>query len=297
MTDEQADGRDTATGGPGRDARVRRVLYLEGAANVVILIAKLAAGLATGSLAILGDAAHSFTDLGNNVVAIALMRVAGQPADRGHPYGHRKFETLAIFILASLLTFTALELGLRAVTETEREVQHEPWALGLLGGVMVVNLLLSAWEGHWAKRLDSDVLRADVRHTLGDVLTTGVVIVGWQLAALGYGWVDSVFALVVAGLVLYMAYGLFKRAVPVLVDGAAVDPDLLATRVQSVDGVERILRVRSRTPGEGSAVDLVVTVSPKLSLREGHEVADEIEALLREEFEIEDVLIHVEPDH
>ena len=111
---------------PSREAQVRRVLYLEAGANAAVLAAKVVAGLATGSLAILSDAAHSLTDLGNNALALSLMRLAGQPPDREHPYGHRKFETLAVFGLASLLAVTAFELGLLALRGGQRQVLHEP---------------------------------------------------------------------------------------------------------------------------------------------------------------------------
>jgi divalent metal cation (Fe/Co/Zn/Cd) transporter len=76
-------------------------------------------------------------------------------------------------------------------------------------GVLVVNIAVAIWENRWARRLDSDILRADSRHTLPDVLTTVAVIAGWQLAAHGYRWLDALASIVVAAMILYLAYGLF----------------------------------------------------------------------------------------
>ena len=86
-----------------RDKRVRRVILIEGSANLLVLILKTIVGLSTGSMAILADAVHSLTDLTNNVIAWFVIHFSSLPADREHPYGHRKFETLAVFVLASIL--------------------------------------------------------------------------------------------------------------------------------------------------------------------------------------------------
>ncbi|HJP35921.1 MAG TPA: cation diffusion facilitator family transporter, partial [Gammaproteobacteria bacterium] len=203
---------------------VQRVILIEGLANVFVLVLKVIVGLTTGSLAVLGDAIHSLSDAANNVVAWFVIRLSNEPADREHPYGHRKFETLAVFGLAGLLTVLGFELILRALQRESSEVVSSDWGLALMGVVLAANVVLATWERYWAKKLDSDILIADASHTLSDVLTTEVVIVGWQLSSIGFGWLDTVCALGVAGLVLYLSYGLFKRALPGLVDEFAVDP-------------------------------------------------------------------------
>ena len=94
-----------------RDSKVQRILLIEGSVNLLVFVAKLIVGLTTGSLAILGDAIHSMTDVINNVIAWSVVRLSHAPADREHPYGHRKFETLAVFFLASLLVVLAKTVG------------------------------------------------------------------------------------------------------------------------------------------------------------------------------------------
>lgn len=278
-----------------RDQLVRKLILLEGAANVVVLLAKLIVGLSTGSFAVLGDAIHSLTDVANNVVALVIVRVASTPPDREHPYGHRKFETLAVFGLATLLVVLAIELALRAIERGEHPVVRHGWGLAVMLGVLGVNVGITLWQGYWARRLNSDILRADARHTMADVLTTVVVIVGWQLAAMGYLWLDPAFALSVAALVLYLAYGLFRRAIPVLVDHIAAEPEALTEAVRSVPGVRQVRRVRSRWVGASSSVDVVIAVDAQLSTVEAHAIADAIEARLQKQYAMEDVTIHIEP--
>jgi cation diffusion facilitator family transporter len=161
--------------------------------------------------------------------------------------------------------------------------------------VLAVNATVAMVQRRWARRLGSDILLADATHTAGDVLTTVVVLVGWQLSAAGHAWLDSALAVLVALLVLRLAWGLFKRAVPVLVDGTAVEPEALEDTVAAVRGVRGVSRVRSRWTGSSRAVDVVVTVSPELTIVEGHAIADAVEAILRERFAAEDVTVHVEP--
>jgi cation diffusion facilitator family transporter len=279
-----------------RDRLIQRLLILEGCVNLVVVVAKAFVGFSTGSFAILGDAIHSLTDLANNIVALVVIRVAGTPPDREHPYGHRKFETLAVFGLASLLTVLAFELGLRALERSAYPIVSHGWGLVLMLVVFGVNLAVTLWQRYWATRLHSDILRADAHHTLADVLTTAVIIIGWQGASRGYLWLDSVFAVGVALLVLCLAYGLFKRAIPVLVDTIAAEPEALTATVQRVQGVRQVLRIRSRWIGSTPSVDVVIAVDPTLSTAQAHAIADVIEDALSRQFGIDDVTIHIEPD-
>ena len=279
-----------------RDHRVRRVLGVEGTANLCVLLAKLAVGLATGSVAVLGDAVHSLADLANNGLALVATHLASAPPDREHPYGHRKFETLAVFVLAVLLAVLGLELVLGALRRSDRVVVGHGWSLAVMLGVLCVNGLLSIWQSRWAEALDSDLLRADARHTVSDVLTTIAVIVGWQFAARGHAWLDTVTTLGVAALVWFLAYDLLRRVTPLLVDRAAADPEQLAAVVRSVPGVREARRVRSKGVGRQVSMDVVVTVDAELTTAASHEIADAVESALRRSFSTEDVTVHVEPD-
>ena len=282
---------------PQRDKDIQRIIVIEGSANLVVLIAKAAVGVSTGSLAILGDAIHSLTDVINNVVAWLVIKVSSSPPDREHPYGHRKFETLAVFFLATLLAVLSFELAWHAITKDDTEIASSAWELGIMLAVLGVNISLATWQRMWARRLQSDILLADASHTFADVLTTIVVISGWQLSSLGYLWLDRVCALAVAALVLYLSYSLFKRAAPILVDQFAINPELLSQTIKKVAGVCEIKRVRSRWIGSDKAIDLIISVDPKLTTDDSHKIASSIEQLIEEEFDVSDISIHVEPFH
>lgn len=278
------------------DHQVRRVILIEGAANLTVLIVKVIIALSTGSMAILADAIHSLTDLTNNIIAWFVMRFSSMPADREHPYGHRKFETLAVFILASILVVLAFELVVNTIRKEEAEVATSSIELAIMFCVLAINIFLSIWQRRWADRLDSDILRADATHTFADVLITSTVIGGWQLSAMGYGWADSLCAIGIALFVIYLAYSLFRRAVPVLLDQYAIEPRELREVIKNVPGVNNVYKIRSRWIGKACAVDLTISVAPELPTKDAHEIADNIESVIEERFNTSDITIHVEPD-
>ena len=278
-----------------RYKEVQRIILIEGSVNLLVLIAKVIVGFTTGSLAIIGDAIHSLTDVVNNIIAWIVIRLSSLPPDREHPYGHRKFETLAVFFLASLLTVLSFELALRAINKDDPEIVSSSWGIGVMLAVLLVNISLATWQRMWARRLRSDILLADASHTFADVLTTIVVIAGWQLSAMGYLWMDRACALGVSALVFYLAYRLFKRALPILIDQFALDPELLSSVVRGVNGVRQVNRVRSRWIGEDKSIDLIISVDAELSTNDSHDIATTVELLIEKKFGVSDISIHVEP--
>lgn len=253
-------------------------------------------GMMTGSAAVIADAVHSLTDLANNIFAWLAIRISEAPADSSHPYGHQKFEQLAVFALASILIIVAFEVIVNAIERFGQPVEQSLLGLAILIFSLAINVGLTLWEGYWAKRLDSEILRADATHTLSDVLTSAVVIIGWQLAARGYYWVDTIFALIVSSIIFYLAFKLLQRAVPILVDQSRYPPEELKAAVNNIPAVITVGNIRSRDTGKGQVADVTVTVSANLSTIESHQIADQIEQVLADKFDIQDVVVHIEPD-
>ena len=127
-----------------RVKQVRRIILIEGFANLSVLIGKLFVGLSTGSMAILADAIHSLTDMTNNIIAWVVMYFSSLPADREHPYGHRKFETLAEFILASILIVFAFEVAFNAISKETTEIASSWIELIIMLSVLAINILVSS---------------------------------------------------------------------------------------------------------------------------------------------------------
>ncbi len=278
-----------------RDRKIQRLIIIEGSANLIVLLAKLLVGMSTGSLAIIADAIHSLTDVANNIVAWIVVRLSAMPADREHPYGHRKFETIAVFALATFLAVLAFEIARNAVTREATEIVSGKLELAVMIIILLFNISLATWQRHWALRLKSSIMLADASHTFADVLTTVIVIIGWQLSSMGFLILDRLCAFGVAGFVLYLSYHLFKTAFPVLVDEYAIDPEDIRDAVFKISGVKKVGRIRSRWVGTDVALDIVVSVNAELTTEESHRIADKIETMIEDEFKVADALIHIEP--
>lgn len=278
---------------------VRRVLTLVLGANVAVVLLKLFIGLRSGSLSVLGDAAHSGFDALNNVIGLVAVRVAARPPDAEHPYGHGKFETLGALAVVSFLSITAFELGSGAI---DRLVSGAPpprldaavfWLLGL---TMVFNAAVAALELFAARRLNSQILAADARHTASDVAVTLAVIGGLGLVALGFEEADAWLAILVALLIAYAGFDVLRGTLPVLVDRVAVDADRIERYVKGFDGVYAVRDIRSRGRRDAEAfAELTIEIDGRLTVSQGHEIADRVERRLIEEGGFRNVVVHVEP--
>ena len=282
-----------------RRVEVGRVLRWVLAANVVVIAAKIIVGVRSGSIAVLGDAAHSGVDAVNNVVGLAAMRLAARPPDELHPYGHAKFETLAALAVAAFLSVTCFELVQSAVGRLitgGRPPPFEPLMIAVLAGAMVVNGGVALGEAKAARRLDSEILAADAHHTASDVWVTAAVLVGLVVSA-AFGWwqADAVMALLVAGVVAHSGYDILRETIPVLVDERAADPSRIRAIAQGVPGVHEATRITSRgRAGEGFA-ELTIHVDRSESVISAHDIADRVETLVEKRVGFAHVTVHVEP--
>ena len=281
-----------------RRAAVRRVLWIVLLANIAVIAAKLFIGLRSGSIAILGDAAHSGTDALNNVVGLLAVRLAAAPPDEDHPYGHGKFETLGAFAVVAFLSVTCFELLLgsaRRLLGDSPPPTVDALVFQVLVAAMVVNVAVAWVESRYARRLDSEMLSADARHTAADVMVTAGVLGGMALVRAGWASADAWLAIVVALLIAYSGIQILRHTIPVLVDRRAIDADKIRALVRSLPGVLDATEIRSRGRRGEAFAELTILVDPEHSLRDAHAIADHVERQLGQEGGFFGVVAHVEP--
>jgi len=160
-----------------RYAEVTRVLNRVLVLNLLVAVAKMALGYYTGAVSILSDGFHSLTDSASNVVALIGVSIARRPPDADHPYGHRKYETMASLGILVFLVVVLVEVLSAAADRFVNGGTPKvfPEGIGLMTATLIVNLFVVSYEMRAGKRLNSEVLRADAKHTRSDVLTTGAV--------------------------------------------------------------------------------------------------------------------------
>ncbi len=283
-----------------RLGEVRRVLWVVLFLNLAVAVAKFAWGTLSGSASMQADGIHSAFDSVGNVVALFGIAVASRPADAGHPYGHSKFEAYASVAIGCLLLAAALSVGSSAVSRLVSgggAVEVTPVSFAVMVGTLGVNLAVTAYERAAGKRLHSEVLRADAAHTFSDALVSVGVIAGLAFVWLGFPVADSVMALVVTVAILATAFSVLRQALSTLSDHARIPRDELEAVVLSCPGVRHTHKIRTRgTEGEVYA-DLHLLVDPAMTVQDAHNLGDRVEAALKESFpQIEEVLVHIEPD-
>jgi len=282
-----------------RRREVARVLLWVLIANLAVISAKIVVAVRSGSIAVLGDAAHSGIDAVNNVVGLAAMRLAAAPPDDRHPYGHGKFETLAALAVAAFLSVTCFELIRGAVGRLMSGAvapRIEPLMIVVLAGAMVVNVAVAWGESRAARSLSSEILAADARHTGSDVVVTAAVLVGLVLTrAFGWASADAILAILVALVVARSGYEILRGTIPVLVDERAVEPERIRAVAGSIEGVCATTSIRSRgREGEGFA-ELTIHVDEGETVVSAHEIADRVERTVADDIGFASVTVHVEP--
>lgn len=281
-----------------RNRQVRRVLILTLLANIAVVIAKVIGGLAANSLSVLADAAHSSVDAWNNIMALALARVAAKDPDEDHPYGHAKFETLGALAIVAFLSITVYEVLGTAFARLAGEGPF-PRATPLAAGVMlvsaVVSYLVARYEESCGRRYNSEILLADAAHTKSDVFASMAVLVGIGLVALGYPRADALFTLLVAVFIARAAWRILKHTIPILVDQRAVAEATIRDITIATPGVLDCFAVRSRGRVGEVFAELTITVQPSLNVQEAHHIADAVERRVAEAVGAREVVVHVEP--
>jgi cation diffusion facilitator family transporter len=277
---------------------VRRVLLITLFLNLAVVVGKLIIGWLANALSVISDAGHSATDSMNNLVGLLIIRHAAASADEGHPYGHRKFESLAAFSIGGLLLVTAFEVAKSAVGRLYQlstlNLRISWLTLSGMAVAILVNIFVYGYERRQGERLGSHYLIADSLHTRSDVLVSGALLIGLVFMQTGWWWLDPVFAVIISGAITYAAWQIFQRTVPVLVDAAPVEPARIQSLARDVAGVKEIYDIRSRSDGERLFIEFNLSVTPDDVYR-AHLITEAVERKLTEELGPCEVTIHVEP--
>lgn len=282
-----------------RIRRIRAVLWGILLLNLAVAFAKMGWGFASGSVAMQADGFHSLFDGTSNVVGLVGMYLAGRPADRDHPYGHRKYETYASAIIGAMLALAAYRVGSSAIQGLLHPGQSA--RVGVISfvimiGTLAVNIGVTTYERRVGRKLGSEILIADASHTGSDVLVSLGVIVGLIAVKLGFPIADPLIALAVSVAIAYTAFGVFRQANGTLSDSARIPAADVCAAAREVAGVLGVHHVRTRGSESEVYVDLHIQVDANMTVEAGHQVAEAVERALCERFDqVVDVIAHLEP--
>lgn len=270
------------------------------AASAALTIAKAIVGVATGSLAILSEAAHSLLDLGATLITYFAVRVSGKPADEEHHYGHGKVESIAalsetalLFLLSGVVIW---EAGKRLIAREPPDVEATVWAFAVIGASVLVDFFRARALSKTAKETSSHALEADALHFSSDLFASLAVLIGLAGVRYGLPWADSVAALVVAVLVCVAGWRLGRRTIDTLTDTAPPgSTELITAAALQTPGVVSIEQVRAREVGEKIFVEVAVAVSRTLPLDRVSALREQVASAIRAKLDRAEVTVTTEP--
>jgi cation diffusion facilitator family transporter len=268
--------------------------------NSILVIVKVIAGIASGSVALLADAGHSAADIANNILVLGSLFYASRPADESHPYGHDRAEVLAAiasaFILMGAGCYFAWDSIEKLITGTPRASFLALW---VASGTLVVKVVVAWIEMQIGKKVQSQAVKADARDNMADVLSSLAVIIGVWGANLGQPRLDGVAGLVISLLILFNAIQIGMAASHELLD-QNLDTKLLE-RVRSVanqiEGVQ-VMAVTGREHGSDILLELSIAVNPSMPVDRASALSEEVrQAVYQQVPNVGDVVIELNTNH
>jgi cation diffusion facilitator family transporter len=281
-----------------RQNAVTRVLFRVLILNLAVAGAKLIFGYSTGAVSIISDGFHSLTDSASNVMGLVGVRASRKPPDDDHPYGHRKYETLAAAGIFVFLLFVVVEVTRSALNRlaggAAPQVTAMSFAVMLI--TLAINLLVVRYEGREGRLLNSEMLLADAMHTQSDVLTSCAVLISIGAVKLGYPVLDPIGGLVIAVFIARTGWQIARETSRVLSDRVVLAEEEIRRVVMDTPQVVGCHHIRSRGTADHTFLDLHVWYPPEMPLHEAHRLSHIVKDRLMSTFpQIADAIIHIEP--
>lgn len=286
--------------GPVAVGEKKHVAFASVCAAVFLTGSKLVVGLFTGSLGILSEALHSGLDLIAALITYFSVRISDKPADANHPYGHGKVENLSALIETVLLLVTCVWIIYEAVHRLVTGKMHiavTHWSYIVVVTSIIVDFTRSRALMRAAKKHNSQALEADALHFSTDIWSSTVVLLGLVCSNFGWYYADALSALVVAAIVIYVAFQLGRRSIDVLLDTAPKGVVQTIKEIsKKIPQITSVHDIRARNSGADVFVEMCVHVTPSLSLIEAHKISHEFEKMIQEKIERCIVHLHQEPE-
>jgi len=302
VQESQNTARDEKSPDGSREKTIRKVTWVGLLANVLLAGFKFLAGIVGNSQALVADAIHSLTDLTTDIAVIAGSHYWSRPPDESHPYGHRRMETLVTVFIGIALAAAGIGVGWKAISTLHAKHASSPgWIAVLAAFVSIIcKEAIYRWTAIIGRRVKSSALAANAWHHRTDAISSVPVLIAVAGARIFPSWsfLDHVGAAVVAILILYASIKIIWPALSELIDAGAPTEirKRIRTRALKNEGVLQVHDIRTRYISSSIQVDLHIVVEGSITVREGHDIADDVKnRIINEIQEVLDVIVHVDP--
>lgn len=279
----------------------KRVTLFGALINFLLGIVKLLGGYVFHSSALVADGFHSLSDLLTDAMVLIASKYGSQDADDAHPYGHKRIETAATYVLAFLLILTGFAIALDAIHHLRAHTYEHPEVLTIPLAVLSIaaNEGLFWYTRHVGQSIQSELIVANAWHHRSDAASSMIVLIGLAGSLMGYPMLDSLAALIVALMIIKMGLNYALQSIRELID-TGVAPEV-RTKIKQVihntNGVIKVHQLRTRLMGGDIFVDVHVQVDPMISVSEGHFIAQHVHYGLKKQIkQVKDVTVHIDPE-
>ncbi len=290
-----------------REKEIYKVTLIGTVVNALLIVLKLVAGIIGRSSAMVADAVHSLSDFVTDAIVLIFVRIAGLPSDKGHDYGHGKYETLATLIIGCILAMAGIGLLISGIEQVVRSFNGEhlprPRMVALI--VAVLSIVSKEWLYRYTVKVgratESQAVIANAWHHRSDAISSAGTLVGIAGAMfLGEQWriLDPLAAVMVSMFIIKSGYDIIRPSVGELLEASLPDSQEreIRTLVMSIDGIKNVHNLRTRRIGCTIAADMHVKMDGGMSLSEAHALASRAERAIKSQFgENSIVTIHMEP--
>ncbi|UZQ48879.1 cation diffusion facilitator family transporter [Clostridium kluyveri] len=276
-----------------RGARISIISY------IVLAVIKLVVGNLSSSKALTADGFNNTTDIIASLAVLIGLRISRKPADEEHLYGHFRAETIASLIASLIMLAVALDVlynAAHAIIFFEAKVPDLIAALVTCISAIFIYIVYR-YNKKIAIKINSPGLMASAKDNLSDVWVSIGATIGIVASQFGFSWVDSITAFIVGILIAKTGWDIFKESSHNLTDGFDKEElDNITQSIKKIPGVKNVKDIKARMHGNNILLDTIVGVSAELSIVEGHRITEEIEEKLKSEFNIAEIVVHIEPD-
>ncbi|EES51248.1 cation diffusion facilitator family transporter [Clostridium botulinum] len=267
--------------------------------NVILSIIKIGIGIVASSKAMIADGVHSLSDVFSTIGVIIGLKLSSKKADKEHPYGHEKFESLTSVFLGIMLVLVSLGIGFSGIKNLIYGNYSIPGSLAIFAAVIsIVSKEAMYWYTlKYAEKINSTSLKADAWHHRSDSFSSIGALIGIIGARMGFPMLDPAIALVISIIIIKVSYDILKQSINQLMDTSIGDDAIkkMNAAIHSIDGVKNIDNLKTRFHASKIYVDVEISVESDISVEEGHKIAMNVHNIIEKNKDVKHCMVHVNP--
>ena len=267
--------------------------------NFILAFIKILIGFIARSTAMLADGMHSLSDVVTTIGVIIGLKLSHKEADKSHPYGHERIESITSLFLSTVLFLVAISIGYSGIIKIINHNYVTPGFSAIIAAItsIIVKELMYWYTIKYANEINSPSLKADAWHHRSDALSSIGALIGIAGARMWYPFLDPLVAIIIALVIIKVAFDICKQSIAQLIDEAASEDDVqvIIDKINSIDGIYEIKNLKTRQHSNRLYVDVDISVDATLTVEEGHNIASYVHNLIEEDSRIKHCMVHVNP--